>query len=193
MPFRAPISHHLDLYRYWLAKRAGRTMPARRDLNPGDIWHLLPYLTIVDKVDGEFHYRLVGTAAAQQLGRDLTGSSVGSYVGPQSAAALRAFSERVFTAAHPVFSAGEFKTASGAIHNMSVLILPLSDNGADVNMTVSTRIARLGLNVRAGRDWLKGAPLKVGDVVDVSDAAALEKLCLEWEMRCLAGTPAAES
>jgi hypothetical protein len=193
MPFRAPTSYHLDLYRYWLAKRSGRTMPARRDLNPGDICQLLPYLTIVEKVDGEFHYRLFGTAAADQLGRDLTGGIVGSYVGPQSAAALRAVSERVFTAAHPVFATGEFKTASGAIHNMSVLILPLSDDDADVNMTVSTRVARLSLDVRAGIDWLKGAPLKVGDVVKVSDTAELEKLCLDWEQQCSIGDAAIPS
>src|SRR5262249_12362241 len=135
----------------------------------------------------------VGTAAAQQLGRDLTGGIVGSYVGPQSAAALRAVSERVFTAAHPVFATGEFKMASGAIHNMSVLILPLSDDGAHVNMTVATRLARLSLDVRAGIDWLKGAPLKVGDAVKVSHIAELEKLCLDWERRCSAGDAAIPS
>jgi hypothetical protein len=26
MPLRAPISHHLDLYPYWLAKRGSRSM-----------------------------------------------------------------------------------------------------------------------------------------------------------------------
>ena len=119
MPAQAPVSHHLDLYRYWLAKRAGRTMPSRRDLNPGDICQLLPYLTIVDKVDGQLRYRLVGTAAVQQLGHDLTGSFVGSYVGTsESASALRAVSERVFTTAHPVFATGAFKLKSGSIHNM---------------------------------------------------------------------------
>ena len=73
MPLRASISHHFDLYRYWLSKRAGRTMPARSDLNPDDISALLPYLGIVDQIIGQFHYRLFGTAAAQQLGYDLTG------------------------------------------------------------------------------------------------------------------------
>jgi hypothetical protein len=74
-----PISHHIDLYRYWLAKRAGCRMPARRDLDPCDIPKLLPYVMIVEKVDDRFRWRLVGTAVAQEAGRDLTGSIVGLY------------------------------------------------------------------------------------------------------------------
>ena len=44
MPMLAPVSFHLDLYRYWLAKRGNGIMPARGDLEPGDIGLLLPYL-----------------------------------------------------------------------------------------------------------------------------------------------------
>ena len=32
-----PISHHLDLFSYWLSKRNGRIMPARRDIEPGGV------------------------------------------------------------------------------------------------------------------------------------------------------------
>jgi hypothetical protein len=192
MPFQAPVSHHLDLYRYWLAKRAGRTMPARCDINPGDICPLLPYLTIVDKIDGQFRYRLVGSAAAQQLGRDLTSSFVGSYVSEQSAATLRAIGERVFATARPIFATGEFETTSGATHNMSQLLLPLSDDGTNVNMTISIRVARLSFDVRVGTDWLKGAPLKVGNAVHFDNAASLEKLCLDWQRRFLTACTALE-
>jgi hypothetical protein len=164
-------------------------MPARGDINPAEIPALLPYLTIVDKVDGQFHYRLVGSAAARQLGRDLTGRVVGSYVSrPESVAALRAISERVFTTASPVFATGEFQMTSGTVHNMSVLILPLSDDGADVNMTVSTRVARYNFDVRAGTDWLKGAPLKVGYVAMVTGVEHLEMCCLDWERHCISGS-----
>jgi hypothetical protein len=48
------ISHHLDLYRYWLSKRASLTMPARSDINPADIPALLPYRMLVGKVDDRF-------------------------------------------------------------------------------------------------------------------------------------------
>ncbi len=51
MPALAPVTHHLDLYAYWRATRGHRMMPARGDLNPGDIPTLLPHLILVDKVD----------------------------------------------------------------------------------------------------------------------------------------------
>src|SRR5258706_10751243 len=95
-----PISHHIDLYRYWLAKRAGRSMPARRDLDPCDIPKLLPYVMIVDNVDDRLRWRLVGTAVAREAGRDLTDSNVGFYDStPEAAAGARAIYERVFTTA----------------------------------------------------------------------------------------------
>jgi hypothetical protein len=185
MPLGAPISHHLDFYRYWLAKRDGPGMPARSDLNPCDIPKLLPYLTIVDKIDGQFHYRLAGTAVSQELGRDLTGSFVGSYVTPpEYAAALRAIYERVFTGARPIFTTGEYKAKSGAIHSVSRLMLPLSDDGTNVNMVIFTRIACFSWDTAAEIDWLMGAPGKVCDVVYVNDAADLEKRCLDWERHC---------
>ena len=68
----------------------------------------------------------------------------------------------------------------------------IGDDGADVNMAVSTLIARFNFRVTPNTDWLKGAPVKVGDVVDVHDAAELEKRCLEWERHCDSGNDAAE-
>jgi hypothetical protein len=185
------ISHHLDLYRYWLAERAGRTMPARRDLDPGDIPALLPYLMIVDKVDDRYRYRLVGTATAREIGHDPTGSLVGSY-SLEGAAAAQAIYERAFASGHPVFATGEHKTNWGAIHNMSLLVLPLSDNGTNVNMAVSTLAARFNLGVTASDDWLQSQPIKLAGVRDVAGLEDLEKLCLDWERHCMIGNAAAE-
>src|SRR5262245_14052974 len=141
MPLRGPISHHLDLYRYWLSKRGSRKAPARRDLDPADIPALLRYLTIVDKAEGRFRYRLAGTAISQEFGRDLTGGFVGDYVEPpEYGAALRAIYEHVFTTVCPVFTTSEYKPKSGDVHNLSRLLLPLSDDGVNVNMVIFTRI-----------------------------------------------------
>jgi hypothetical protein len=178
------VSHHLDLYRYWLAKRVGRANPARSDIDPVDIPALLPYLTIVDKVDGQFRYRLVGTAVVQQFGYDLTGTFIGLPM-------LRAIAERVF-ADHPLFVTGEYETPTGNIHNVSALALPLSDDGTNVNMCIFTRIAWFNVGVTASVDWLKGVPLKVDDVTDVVDVEDLEKRCLNWEWHCVTTNAAAK-
>jgi hypothetical protein len=180
----APISHHLSLYHYWLSKRGSRLMPARSDLSPGDIPALLPFLLIVGKADGHLHYRLIGTAVVHAVGYDATGTSVGSYlVSPEEAVEARAIFERVFTAARPVFSTGEFIFKSGVHLNMSLLTLPLSDDGAAVNMTVSTLAARSNASLESKRGWLKGLPIRVCDVLDVGSAQDLRKLCLDWVQR----------
>jgi hypothetical protein len=79
---------------------------------------------------------------------------------------------------------GEFKTVSGTTHHMSLFTLPLSDEGADVNMAVSNVIARFDFGVTASTDWLKGARAKVRDMVDVDNATELEERCLDWERYC---------
>ena len=68
--------HHVELYRYWDAKRDGRPMPSRCDFDPCQVSALLSHLMIVDKFAGRFRYRLVGTVVADDMGRDLTGSRI---------------------------------------------------------------------------------------------------------------------
>jgi hypothetical protein len=192
MPTRAPISFHIDLYHYWLAKRGGRPMPARRDINPADIPVLLPYLVIVDKDDDRFRYRLVGTAVVEQFGYDFTGNLYGSHGGsePDTIAALRAIGERIFTNARPLFATGRYETKFGNLHDVSAFLLPLSDDGTNVNMTIFTRIARFSKEITARKGWLKGASLKVIDVVDIHGVTELKKQCLDWERNCLDVLPA---
>jgi hypothetical protein len=181
---QAPVCRHFDLCRYWLAKRGDRAMPARSDIDPGEIYALLPYLTILDKVDGQFRYRLHGSAVAREIGRDMTGAIIGSYVStPQSAAAMRAVCQRVFARAHPVFSTGEIIVKSDSAHNVSVLFLPLSEDGLAVNMTVCTLVARFSSGIKPSAGWLEGIPVKVAKVIDIRDAAELEKCCHEWDQR----------
>jgi hypothetical protein len=76
---QVPVSVHLDLYRYWDSKRAGRAIPARHDIDPAEMRHLLPHLSLVEAtIEGRFRYRLVGTRVVQDLGRDVTGTEVGA-------------------------------------------------------------------------------------------------------------------
>jgi hypothetical protein len=193
MPEPAPISYHLDLYRYWLGKRGSRSMPTRGDIDPAHIPTLLPYISIVHKIDGEFRFRLVGSAVARQFGRDLTGDVVGSHVSNalESIAALKAIGERVFATAHPVFATGLHETKLRAFHSVSTLLLPLSDDARHVNMIIFTRVACFTADAKASRDWLAGAPFKLGEAVDVGDEADLMQRCLDWERNCVPGqTPA---
>jgi len=183
----APVSLHLDLFRYWDAKRAGRIMPARRDLDPCEMPSVvLPQVIIIDQVDGRFHYRLVGTAVARDLGCDFTGSLVGYHTSsPAYAAAVLTIYERVFAAACPLFTTGEHRTASGTIQSNSRLLLPLSNDGVKVNMVIISRVARFNRGATAGMDWLRDAPGKVCSVNQVATVETLERHCVAWERHCL--------
>lgn len=70
---RSPMVH--DLYRHWEEKRAGRLAPRWRDIDPGAIRPLLPFISIADVIEGPFdlRYRLVGTGVVESTGWDFTG------------------------------------------------------------------------------------------------------------------------
>jgi hypothetical protein len=169
-------------------------MPARGDINPAEIPLLLPYIAIVHKVEGEFRLRLAGSAISRQFGRELTGDVFGSHVSnrEESVMALGAVCERVFATAHPVFLTGQHKTGRGTLHNVSFLLLPLSDDGRQVNMIIFTRIACFASPVQASRDWLAGAIFKLWETLDVASDTDLGRLCLDWERNCQAGNGQAD-
>lgn len=64
-----------ELASYWEAKRAGRAMPVKREIDPAEIKSLLPYLMIAELHRGDtlrIRYRLVGTEAARYAEEDYT-------------------------------------------------------------------------------------------------------------------------
>ena len=191
MTLQVPVSTHLHLYDYWLSKRDGRIMPARRDMDPGELATLLPFLFIIEKAGGEFRYRLIGTGLVQDMGRELTGKPYSSYaVGSSEAnAAVQALHERVVSNAQPVFAPARRATGQGHIHNSSVLLLPLSDDGRNANMFIAARAACFSGDVGPSKNWLEGAHLTVLDAIDIHHASELEKRCRDWKYFCLADRP----
>jgi hypothetical protein len=77
---------------------------------------------------------------------------------------------------NPLFVAGEYRTRTGAIHNVSRLMLPLSDDGVNVNKVVFTRIARFSSDVKADVDWLKGTPGRPGTCASGCSCHVLKSL-----------------
>jgi hypothetical protein len=146
---------------------------------------LLAFLTLVDKVNGKLRYRLVGTGAAQQLGRDLTGTLVGQYLSqPEVVTRLCAIYERVFSTARPLFATGEYQTRWGTSHHISQLMLPLSDDDKNVNMIMFARVARFNFKRPSGADWLRGTPVIIHEPVEVKGDEDIEQRCLDWERSC---------
>jgi hypothetical protein len=175
----APISVHSALWRYWDGQRAGRPMPARKDVAPEAIHTLLPYVSLIE-IEGErFKYRLVGTNITESLGREMTGTYVGSHLPPAHASAMLAAYRRACETRQPVFTSSRYERADRASQRVSRIILPLG-SGDTVAMLLCSRISRYA-DWSEGTDWFASASSRMEQVHDVASLAELEALAEAWD------------
>ena len=75
--FRAQlvIAEQRQLFEYWMERAAGAKMPARRDIRPADIPHLLPNLSLIEihRDPWRLRFRLAGTRVRDIYDREVTG------------------------------------------------------------------------------------------------------------------------
>ncbi len=125
----------LEFYEYWLAKGAGKGMPARADIDPLDIPGLLANVFLIDVVAGNprrFRFRLVGTRITELEG-EMTNRFLDEFVpGATGTAMARHYEDTV---------AGRIYMRHETLHwrkreyiNYDVLLLPLSSDGQTVDL-----------------------------------------------------------
>jgi hypothetical protein len=80
MPAAAPpaeISSPMirEMFAYWQRRAAGRMAPRPREIEPGDIKRLLPFISIADILREPFdlRFRLAGSGVVEATGYDFTG------------------------------------------------------------------------------------------------------------------------
>lgn len=74
----------LRLFEYWCAKRNGRSMPARRDIDPLEIPWALPKIFLIDfELPDIFRYRLAGEEISDVFGRNLKGCTLQDILSPE--------------------------------------------------------------------------------------------------------------
>jgi hypothetical protein len=146
LPVRPNLSDPrlVALYGYWEAKRAGRSMPTRADIDPLEMKPWLGNLLLIDVIDeGRFTYRLYGTGFVNSFGRDMTGRSVDELppeqqervrADYQSVCASRQPRARLYTAAFEVPDPGVSSRQQTEVVTWERLVLPLSDGNAEVTM-----------------------------------------------------------
>jgi hypothetical protein len=80
LAFRAQLilREQRELYDYWRASAGGRPIPSRFDIDPIDIPHLLPGLSLLDAGPAleALRYRLAGTRVREIYGAEITGRTV---------------------------------------------------------------------------------------------------------------------
>jgi hypothetical protein len=183
MSAEAPVSHHLDLYRYWEAKKRDRRIPARRHIDPpADIPRLLPHIALIEAVDSAYRWRHMGTRIVDDLGCDLTGQAFGTNVGPSwYVGALTATFDRVLAMSAPVFEESVYTISSAGTHAVSRLLLPLAADGGTPAMILLSRITRRRPIERA----LNQISSARGQIVATFDLASQEELAnriTAWEI-----------
>lgn len=177
----AAAAFHERLFRYWEAKRGGRAMPGRADIDPTELRDVLPYLALLEVTATGFRYRLVGTRVAEDLGRDTTGAAVGSYAkGMSFGDAIVGMFDQVRRRARPQFSTGEYRAPQRTVHWVSRLLLPLGADGRTVDMILMCRVACYPRGPEPGPDWLTGASGRKMQTVEFTTLAELEALTAAW-------------
>jgi len=129
-----------ELYFYWADLRRGRFAPARSDIDPLDIPHLLPYIALSEVVPGEggrrIRYRLAGTQIEAHFGCSLTNRYLDELKHGGYLLYVAALYERLITQKIPVYDEARFGAAETAL-SVKRLMLPLSSDAVSVTMVLS--------------------------------------------------------
>lgn len=127
---------------YWQSKRAGRSMPARADLDPPlEIPRLLPWIILTDVLlrdPLDFRYRLIGTAIRDRIAGNYTGMRLMEL--PHQRPGSRIWdtrSECVRTKAPVLDNQLPYVGPSDLVRAVRHLHLPLSDDGRSVTMILT--------------------------------------------------------
>jgi hypothetical protein len=131
-----------QLFDYWERKRAGRAMPKRSDIDPGEIAQLLPFIKIVEVVDdgARYRYRLVGTGIVRVFGVDFTGK----YLDQTSSGVRRAFVRECYEAVRqsrrPAFAQTRYLRAHGPEIAAARLLAPLAVDDDAVRQIIGATV-----------------------------------------------------
>jgi hypothetical protein len=122
-----------QLFQYWDEKRGDRRAPSRDDIDPAGMIEALPNVFLIDVVAEPRRYRvrLMGTELVECYGQDITGR----YVDEITDQVLGALHELV-TTWRPWRLVGESGKTPGRVKRYELLALPLSTDGATVNMVL---------------------------------------------------------
>ena len=128
-----------DLYRYWLAKCAGRPAPARADLLPEEIRPILPHILLLDIVGDvpRLKYRLAGTEFVQIYGAEVTGKFVDEIDFDGMRDLIIADYFKVVKECRPSWTQWDFAKEDGRWLTYERVTLPLSQDGTTVNMLLA--------------------------------------------------------
>jgi hypothetical protein len=116
---------------YWSGKRGGDTLPSRTEIDPVEMPRLLPYLMLIEVIDGRIRYRLAGTQVVANAGFDFTGRFLDELKFPNRDFYLTCYGEIRDNGA-PIFGLDHWTYPDGRSGVSEFAMLPLSGDGKTV-------------------------------------------------------------
>ncbi|MFC3229136.1 PAS domain-containing protein [Marinibaculum pumilum] len=132
-PDLADLNGLLDL---WREKAGGSGPPSRADFKPAELLPWMGHVSLLDVTEDprRFRWRLIGSRIVEWTGRDRTGQWLEEiYAGPSLDAFMRLY-EKVVAQGVPLFFSGTLLFVGKQHVRFRVVVMPLSDDGARVNM-----------------------------------------------------------
>lgn len=125
---------------YWQEKRGARCMPARGDIDPVEIVDILPHVILfeVERNPPDFYYRLLGTKMDEHMNGSYTGMRMSEIAHQRPPSRIWTCLETVRDSKEPLSSDIPYVGKNKDFLVSEDLIMPLSDDGDQVNMILVT-------------------------------------------------------
>lgn len=144
---------------YWNKIRGDRSMPSRADLDPVDIPTLLPYVYILDVLDGasDFRYRLIGSDVNANTRQDYTGRLLSEILQEGTQRFLVDVYIDVAINRRPRVDTVAYRARSGNQKYYDNLVMPLSADGEQVNILFGCCVHRRNAPALGASDGLSAS------------------------------------
>ncbi|OUS15705.1 hypothetical protein A9Q97_02885 [Rhodospirillales bacterium 47_12_T64] len=135
-PSKIKSVKNFEVYQYWEKQRGNRLMPARADLDPADLRHLLPNILIheVQLEPLDFRYRLIGSEIVRHLNDNHTGAWLSTIPHQKNPSNLWAMLEKAVVDRAPVIANPPYVGQYKEFKYIENILLPLSVDDEKVNM-----------------------------------------------------------
>lgn len=129
-------AHLIELLRYWKSLSSVGRLPGRKDIDPLNIPHILPYCELLDVyLDPlDFEYRLIGTKIDEITCGKYTGLRVSEIPTQIAPSLVYELYREVVESKKPVRTVLPYIGDQPGIVEVESLVLPLANNGHDVDM-----------------------------------------------------------
>lgn len=174
----------IEIYSYWDELRGHRDVPARGQIEPAHIRHILPDLFILEKTPpGEIRFRLAGTRICALFARELRGSRFDAlWLGEQTARLERIAGDVMTQKAPVVLTAAAIAGAADHLPTELVL-LPLKSPDGSVDRLIGALVPL------ARPHWLGATPVNFLDLGEIR-VLDIEKTSLFLQNRPAISLPA---